>query len=146
MFKIVIPCHGDNSDNLQVLLDSIDCQDYPASKVEVYFAEDLVNDNFKSKLEELGGNKTFVPNKSKKRIHGLKNVCRVLDSFAEKESVIGIIDSDDYLWGKNCFSNVMHEYNNGYDCVWTANEWFGEVLHPGLRPDLFSGWNAVVAL
>jgi hypothetical protein len=130
MLKIIIPCHGDNSDNFDKLISSIDMQDLNPENYEVFFCEDIVEDNFRKKLEKLKGSKFLVENYRNKRLFGLFNVCRVLDDLIRTEeepsnTVVGIIDSDDYLWGKNCFSNILSEYKKGFDCVWTANEWEG---------------------
>ena len=124
MFKIVIPCHGDNFENLNNLIQSIDNQSFDGD-VECYFAEDELEQNFRNELKSLDKNKFFVENKSKRRLYALKNVCRVLDSFKDEDCIVGIIDGDDYLWGNNCFQNIKEQYDANFDCVWTANEWEG---------------------
>ena len=124
MFKIIIPCHGDQSDNFEKLIESIDTQSFK-KYVQFYFAEDRVSPDFKKLLLSLGGNKNFIENKTKKRLYALKNICRVLDSFKEDDCIIGIIDGDDYLWGNNCIENIKNQYDSGFGCVWTANEWEG---------------------
>jgi len=125
MFKIVIPCYGDKSNNLKDLSASLDDQSL-GSDVECYFLEDEVSGNFRKNLEKLcssSSNKFLVENFYQKRLYGLFNVCRFLDDLDEKEDcIIGIIDSDDHLWGNDCLSNVKKEYDSGFECVWTANE------------------------
>ena len=59
MFKIVIPCYGDCSDNFDNLIKSIDSQ-VVDDDVECYFAEDIIADNFKKLLKSLNENKKFV--------------------------------------------------------------------------------------
>lgn len=136
MLKILIPCYGNNSDNLDNLISSIDMQDLcPLKDYEVYFLEDEVENEFKDNLisavsSKNGKGKFLVENNRSRRLYGLFNICRVLDDFIKhhddwEDSIIGIIDSDDQLWGNNCFSNILSEYRNNYDCVWTANEWEG---------------------
>jgi hypothetical protein len=125
MLKIVVPCFGDKSKNLPALIESITSQDIEGSDVEVYFAEDQISDEFKSKIKSIQKeNFFFRENKTKKRMYALRNVCRVLDSF-EEDCIVGIIDCDDFLWGNDCLSSVLSKHNNGFDCVWTANEFAG---------------------
>ena len=128
MLKILIPCFGDKSENLSNLINSIDSQ-VTDDDVECYFLEDEISKNFRLDLERLcggPGNKFLVENNYGKRLYGLYNICRFLDSvdFSEesKDPIIGIIDSDDHLWGNDCFENILSQYRIGYDCVWTANE------------------------
>lgn len=126
MFKIIIPCFGDKSSNLSNLTNSLDKQDVDAD-VECFFLEDEISDNFKKDLQELcssSKNKFLVENFYQKRLYGLFNVCRFLDDLDE-DCIIGIIDSDDYLWGNDCLSNVKKQYDLGFDCVWTGNELTG---------------------
>lgn len=128
MFKILIPCSGDKHSNLDNLCKSIDNQigDF---NVECFFLEDQISENFRSKLEKLCGNssnKFLVENFYGRRLYGLFNICRFLDDLGksdeESESIIGIIDCDDFLWGNDCFKNIKNEYDNDFDIVWTANE------------------------
>jgi len=123
MLKLIIPCYGDRSKYFNKLIESIDQQEFNFD-YECIFCEDVVSENYRELLKGLSGNKTFIENKTKKRIYGLKNVCRVLDDLTE-ESIIGIIDADDYFWGKDCFQNIKNAYDEGYGCVWTKNEWLG---------------------
>jgi len=128
MFKILIPCSGGKTSNLDALIKSIDSQIVDAG-IECFFLEDQITENFRSKLEKLCGNssnKFLVENLYGRKLYGLFNVCRLLDDFGradeENESIIGIIDCDDFLWGNDCFKNIKHEYDNNSDIVWTANE------------------------
>lgn len=137
MFKIVIPCYGDASDNFDNLIKSINNQ-IVEDDVECFFAEDKISSNFKDLLKSLSGNNKFIENKRGERLYALKNVCRVLDSFKDDDCIIGIIDGDDYLWGNNCLQNIKNEYDAGLDCVWTANEWEGfGINHSGPLNDSF---------
>jgi hypothetical protein len=129
MFKLIIPCYGDQSENLDNLVKSIDSQKADF-EVECFFLEDEISDSFRKKLELLCGapnNKFLVENNSGERFYALRNICRFLDSFdwsnEEDECIIGLIDGDDYLWGNDCLQNVKNEYDKGYSVVWTANEW-----------------------
>ena len=128
MFKIIIPCSGDKSKNLKDLVSSIDSQ-IASTDVECFFLEDEISKDFRLKLEKLCGdtnNKFLVENNYGKRLYGLFNICRFLDTcnFIEEKNdiIIGIIDCDDQLWGNDCFVNVKYQYDLGYDCVWTGNE------------------------
>tara|TARA_B100000085_G_scaffold285035_1_gene319713 strand:- start:878 stop:1606 length:729 start_codon:yes stop_codon:yes gene_type:complete len=126
MFKILIPCYGDKSKNLEDLLTSIDSQVID-SNVECFFLEDEISESFKSKIKSIcSADKFLVENNYGKRLYGLFNICRFLDSFdfsqEENDPIIGIIDCDDQLWGNDCFSNIKDQYELGFDCVWTANE------------------------
>ena len=119
MIKIIIPCSGDKSSNLDKLLNSLKKQSR-FKDCEVYFAEDKLSDSFKNKLSKLPPNFNFIENKTNDKLYGLKNVCRVLDMI-DSDCIIGIIDCDDFLWGNDCFENIFKEYEKGYECVWTAN-------------------------
>ena len=128
MFKLIIPCYGDQSDNLDDLVKSIDSQK-TNFEVECFFLEDEISDNFKSRLKNLCGahnNKFLVENLYGKKLYALFNIVRFLDKFKPDDNntdpIIGIIDSDDMLWGNDCFQNVKNEYDLGHDSVWTANE------------------------
>lgn len=127
MFKILIPCHGDKTQNLDSLVKSIDFQNYDC-KVECYFLEDQIAPNFRESLINLCSNssdKFLIKNESKERLYGIYNIYRFLtplDSEKEKDTIFGIIDCDDQLWGKDCFTNIKSEYDSGHSCVWTANE------------------------
>lgn len=128
MFKILIPCKGDDSSNLDNLLKSIDDQIID-SEVECFFLEDEVSKDFRSRLEKscsFSDNKFLVENLYGKRLYGIFNIVRFLSKFdcsAEKEDpIIGIMDSDDMLWGRDCFQNIKNQYDLGFDSVWTANE------------------------
>jgi hypothetical protein len=119
MLKIVIPCNGNKSQNLDRLLNSIKNQSR-FNDCQVYFAEDDINPSFKSKLKSLESPFNFIENDIREKLYGLRNVCRVLDNL-KSDCIIGIIDCDDFLWGNDCFDNIFKEYENGFDCVWTAN-------------------------
>ena len=128
MFKILIPCSGDKTSNLSTLIKSIDSQIVDAD-IECFFLEDEISKPFRLKLEEAcrdSNNKFLVENNYGKRLYGLYNICRFLDdlgrSDGENESIIAIIDCDDFLWGNDCFKNIKDEYDNNFDIVWTANE------------------------
>ena len=129
MFKLIIPCYGDQSDNLDNLVKSIDSQKTDF-EVECFFLEDQISEDFRLKLQKLCGvpnNKFLVDNYSGKRLFALNNICRFLDSFdwsnEEDDCIIGLIDGDDYLWGNDCLQNVKNEYDKGHSVVWTGNEW-----------------------
>ena len=128
MFKILIPCSGDKLSNLKNLTQSIDSQ-IVDSNVECFFLEDEISKKFRLDLEKLCGNssnKFLVENNFGRRLYGLFNIFRFLDTcdFSEEEvdPIIGIIDCDDMLWGKDCLQNIKNQYDLGFDCVWTANE------------------------
>ena len=128
MFKILIPCSGDKLSNLKNLTQSIDSQ-IVDSNVECFFLEDEVSKKFRLDLEKLCGNpsnKFLVENNFGRRLYGLFNIFRFLDTcdFSKEEAdpIIGIIDCDDMLWGKDCLQNIKNQYDLGFDCVWTANE------------------------
>jgi len=130
MFKLLIPCFGDQSENLPKLLRSIDSQK-TEFEVESFFLEDEVSKNFRKDLENglsATGHKFLVENNYGRRLFALFNICRFLDSVnfnneKEKDVIIGIIDGDDFLWGNDCIQNVKNEYDKGHGIVWTANEW-----------------------
>ena len=135
MFKILIPCSGDKSSNLPTLLKSIDNQDVD-TQVECYFLEDQISKNFRKELEDVcskSRNKFLVENFYGRRLYGLYNICRFLDDLGSskenQETIIGIIDSDDFLWGNDCFQNIKNEYDKAYDAVWTGNELKGSCVN-----------------
>ena len=130
MLKVVIPTYGDQRENFPRLKESIDNQAVDCN-VSKYFAEDIIDPEFRNILKKEVGD-DFVPNKSKKRLYALKNVCRVLDSFDDEDCIVGIVDGDDYLWGNDCFQNIIDQYSAGFDCVWTQNDWEGfNLSHSG---------------
>ena len=99
MFKLIIPCYGDQSDNLDNLVKSIDSQKTDF-EVECFFLEDQISEDFRLKLQKLCGapnNKFLVENDYGKRLFALKNICRFLDSFDwsndEDNCIIGLIET-----------------------------------------------------
>jgi len=123
MFKIVIPCHGNKSNNLESLISSIESQKH-STKLEYYFLEDQIDKDYKNKIIEFcsGSEKSFfIENTYGARLYGIYNIYRFL-SRLNSDCFIGVIDCDDHLWGNDCISNIKLEYDKGFDCVWTANE------------------------
>ena len=126
MLKIIVPCHGDKSSNLQNLISSIDSQEFN-SEVECFFLQDIMSPEYKIDIEKVcasSSNKHFIKNESKKRLYAINNITRFLDTISG-EDIIGFIDCDDFLWGKDCFSKIFSFYESGYQAVWTANEMVG---------------------
>jgi len=124
MIKIIIPSHGDKSENLNSLIRSLDNQIY-SNSIEVFFCEDVLSPNFKKNLKNIcRGNKVFFENKFKKRSYALKNINACISTLSTSD-IVGIIDCDDFLWGNDCIKNVLKEYEKGADCVWTANSLIG---------------------
>lgn len=128
MFKILIPCSGDKYSNLKNLTKSIDNQ-FRDFDVECFFLEDEISKKFRLELEKSCKNssdKFLVENNYGRRLYGLFNICRFLDDLGksdeERESIIGIVDCDDFLWGNDCLKNIKEQYDNNFDVVWTANE------------------------
>ena len=133
MFKLIIPCYGDQSDNLTNLVKSIDSQKTEFD-LECFFLEEEISENFRERLETLcsgskgkSKNKFLVNNNEYKRRYALKNICHFMNTMdwgnPEKDQIVGIIDGDDFLWGNDCLQNVKNEYDKGFNIVWTANEW-----------------------
>ena len=123
MFKIIIPCHGDKSENLETLISSIDNQSI-SDEVEYFFLEDKIETKFKEKILKYcseSNRRFFIENETKHRLYGIHNIYKFLSKLSA-ESIIGIMDCDDHLWGNDCIENIKSEYDNGSDCVWTANE------------------------
>ena len=119
---IVIPVFGDQSDNFDSLINSIEIQDCKES-YHFHIAEDVIPDEMRLKYQSLDPSLySFYPNNTGKQLFALQNICRVLDSLS-KESIIGIIDGDDHLIGDDCFEKIHKYHNEGFPVVWTANEW-----------------------
>ena len=98
---IVIPVFGDQSDNFDSLINSIEMQDCKES-YHIHIAEDIIPDEMRLKYQSLDPSVySFYPNNTDNQLFALQNVCRVLDSLS-KESIIGIIDGDDFVRGRCC--------------------------------------------
>lgn len=123
MFKILIPIHGKEPESFDELISSISNQK-TESEIQVYFLDDLADSNFLAKIKNLGDNFNLVSNFQSEKSYALKNICNFLDKLKE-DSLIGIIDCDDFLWGKDCIKNITSLYELGHDCVWTANRMIG---------------------
>lgn len=128
MINILIPCSGNKFSNLSTLINSIDNQSVNTD-VSCFFLEDQISNEFRSELESISKNsknKFLVENFHGKRLYGLFNVCRFLNDLSRSEknhdSIIAIIDCDDFLWGNDCLENVLKEHEKGADVVWTGNE------------------------
>lgn len=123
MFKILVPTHGKEPATFKDLIQSILMQDH-LMNLECIFLEDTIDPCFKKQILSLESIFKFEANKTKDKSYALKNICTYLDSLKE-DCIIGILDCDDLLWGKNCISNIISLYKQGYDCVWTANRMNG---------------------
>ena len=123
--EIVVPLYGDCTNNLYNLINSVKEQEL--GNWHIHLAADLVNKETKSECQlwdTLDQRITYYPNRQNKRMHALKNICRVLDGLEnKKETIIGIVDGDDQLMDSRAFNWVCEEYKKGYGVVWTKNIW-----------------------
>ena len=119
---IVIPVFGDQEENFDTLINSIEEQSHEGS-IRIHIAEDIIPEKMSNKYQSLDSSKySFYSNDRGSQLYALKNICRVLDSLDE-DSIIGIIDGDDCLVGSDCFSKIHKFHSEGFPVVWTANAW-----------------------
>ena len=94
-----------------------------------YIIDDMSTDetwNIINKLSSASDNIICIKNSEKK--HALKNIYDTIYNIPEenlKNSIIAIVDGDDYLCNENTVEYILKEYNKNADmeALWTAHSW-----------------------
>lgn len=123
VFNILIPVYG-GADGLENTLSSILQQEDENYKIYI-----LCDDVSREREKQIGeyctqhmGTMYYYPSEENRQ-YAMKNICRCLNQLRNEESIIGIVDGDDELWGTQVFKKVRAEYEAGYKCVWTKHTW-----------------------
>jgi len=122
---IIVPVYGE-ADGLENTISSILQQE--DDNYKVYIACDKVSREREREIGEMcisAMGKLFHLPSSEDRMFAMKNIYRALELslVRSQESIVGIVDGDDELWGTRVFSRIRQEYEKGYKCVWTKHTW-----------------------
>lgn len=96
---------------------------------EWYIIDDMSTDETWDIISKLvSGSKNIFGIKNKEKKYALKNIYDAILSISEENlnnSVIAIIDGDDYLCNENTVEYILKEYNENteIEALWTAHSW-----------------------
>ena len=133
--SLVIPVHGDQSENFDTLISSINSQNY-SGPCRIHIVADIIPASLQEQYLSLPPDRyTFHPNKAQTRRYALYNILSILDGL-DGEQIIGIVDGDDSLIGSDCLTNIHRAHRAGFPVVWTANRWdLNNLNHSGSLDD-----------
>jgi len=118
----ISPCFN-ASKNLKNLIDSVRSQ--KDDRWIHIFIDDISNDDTQEVFNRIAGSdERFSMIKNDEKKYALRNITEVARKYQnDKDTIIAVIDGDDYICNNDTVQLLIDEYNRGHDVVWTGHRW-----------------------